>query len=271
LAFAGPEIYVPEFPPGTRWLNAPFVRVSTLLGRAVSLVWFWDCASLNSLRALPYVREWHRRYSQAGLRVIGVHSPQFDFGAKPEIVERALARLEIEFPVALDSSFETWRLYGNEVWPALYQWDRRGVLRHHHFGEGGYEETERAIQELLREIDETVKLPEPMTPLRETDRPDALVQVPTPHVYLEDDRSAREVRAGDSLCIRYSGAEAAAVIDGVGGAELELDGEPLRELRFDGPGLYTLVRSERHEQHGLRLRFRNAARVYAFSFAPGPA
>ena len=81
--------------------------------------------SLNALRALPYLQEWHRRYENAGLRVIGVHSPQFEFARHPELVADAVHRLGIEFAVALDPDFEIWRLYGNEVWPALYLWDRR--------------------------------------------------------------------------------------------------------------------------------------------------
>ena len=150
-------IYAPDFPPDIEWLNAPFVRLGTLLGRHVPLVWFWDYTSLNSIRALPYLQEWHRRYADAGLSVIGVHSPQFGFGQGPQNVSAAVERLEIEFPVALDSDFETWKLYGNEVWPSLYLWDRRGVLRHYHHAEGGYLETEEAIQELLGEIDDRLR------------------------------------------------------------------------------------------------------------------
>src|SRR5215207_7518269 len=97
------EITAPDFPPDTRWVNAPFVRLGTLLGRHAPLVWFWDLASLNSLRALPYLLEWHRRYEDSGLSVIAVHSPQFDFGADAANVEAAVERLGIRFPVAIDS------------------------------------------------------------------------------------------------------------------------------------------------------------------------
>jgi thioredoxin family protein len=245
--------------------------MSTLLGRTVPLIWFWDFCSLNALRALPYLKEWHRRYAPAGLKTIGVHSPQFDFGQRRDLVDDAVVKLEIEFPVALDSEFETWRLYGNEVWPALYLWDRRGVLRYYHFGEGAYQETERAIGQLLLEIDEQVELPEPMAPLRNTDRDGALVQVPTPHYYLDQDRSARVIAAGEELAMHYVGAGAAAVLDGEGDVELEVDGKPLRTIELNGPGLYALVDSPVHEEHELRLRFREEARAYAFSFAPGPA
>src|SRR5437763_3740248 len=157
-------IAVPELSLKIAWLNVGFVLMDSLLRRGGVLVWFWDCCSLNALRALPYLQEWDRRYSGPGLRVLGIHSPQFEFGKEPGIVEEALRRLAVSFPVALDSSFETWKLYGNEVWPALYLWDRRGMLRYYHFGEGAYEETELAIHETLLEIDDELDLPPPMSP-----------------------------------------------------------------------------------------------------------
>jgi hypothetical protein len=266
-----PEISAPEFPPETEWVNVPYLPMSTLLGRGIPLVWFWDFCSLNSLRSLPYVQEWNRRYSDHGLRVIGVHSPQFGFGASRPLVEDAIHRLGIEFAVALDPEYAIWKLYGNEVWPALYLWDRRGVLRHHHFGEGGYDETEAAIQDLLREIDGTLELPEPMPPIRRTDRAGALVLTPTPHTYLEDDRSGRLVRAGDDMVIRYQGATAAAVLEGGGRVDVIVDGKRRRTLQLDRPRLYKLMESGQHEEHELKLYFRDDSLVYAFSFAPGPA
>jgi hypothetical protein len=265
------EITVPDFPPDTTWVNAPFVRMGTLLGRSAPLVWFWDMASLNSMRALPYVLEWHQRYADKGLKAIGVHSPQFDFGHDRAVVERAVERLAIPFPVAVDSNFAIWRQYGNEVWPALYLWDRRGVLRHYHFGEGLYQETEAAIGEVLREIDEEVELPEPLRPLRPTDAPGALVKPPTPHTYLNDDRSGRPIAPGEALRIRYSGAGAAAVLDGSGEVEVLIDDDRVRTLVLDGPRLYDLVDTGAHEEHELALVFEDAAAAYAFSFVPGPA
>jgi hypothetical protein len=266
-----PDIYLPEFPSSTEWVNVPFIATGTLLGRSAPLVWFWDYCSLNSLRALPYLQEWHRRYADAGLRVIGVHSPQFEFGRDAMVVANAIHALGIEFAVALDPDFAIWRLYGIEAWPSLYLWDRRAKLRHYHFGEGLYDETEAAIQESLREIDAGIPLPAPMAPVRLTDSPEALVKVPTPHSYLADDRSARVVHAGEVLTIRYQGATAAAVLDGDTTVELDVDGELRRIVRIHGPRLYKLVESGRHEEHELSLRFRGDAHAYAFSFAPGPA
>jgi Thioredoxin like C-terminal domain len=265
------ELPLPEFPPELDWLNAPWVRLSTTLGRHAVAVWFWDCASLNSLRALPYVNEWQRRYSGSGLALAGVHSPQFEFGARKEVVEPAAARLGIQFPVALDSSYAVWRLYGNEVWPALYVADRRGLLRWYHFGEGEYVDAELAIQEVLAEIDDDLELPEPLSPMRPTDAPGALVRAPTPHQYLEEDRSARVVGAEDELAVRYQAGGATAVLDGAGDVEVILDGELEQTVRLDGPALYELVDTGRHEEHEVRLRFLAPARAYAFSFVPAPA
>ena len=265
------DIAIPDFPPDIDWVNARIVRLGTLLGRHAVLVWFWDLASLNSLRALPYIAEWDRGYRDHGLRTFGIHSPQFDFGAGRDQVARAVERLGIEFAVAVDSSFQIWKAYGNEVWPALYLWDRRGVLRFYHFAEGAYEDAERAIQELLLEIDGHAELPALMAPVRDTDHPDALVHAPTPHAYLEPDRSARAVTEGERLTIAYQAGAAAAVLDGEGEVEVLLDGERTRTVTLDGPELYELVDHGRHEQHELALVFRAPARAYAFSFAPAAA
>jgi len=265
------EITVPDFPPQTGWINAPFVRMGTLLGRNAPLVWFWDLGSLNSMRTLPYLLEWHRRYADAGLKVIGVHSPQFDFGHDAATVEQAVQRLAIPFPVAVDSDYAIWRQYGNEVWPALYLWDRRGTLRHYHFGEGLYDDTENAIGEVLREIDPDVQLPETMAPLRPTDAPGALVKPPTPHTFLNEDRSPRPIGPGEALRIRYAAAGAAAVLDGAGEVEVLIDDDRVRTIVLDGPRLYDLVDTGAHEEHELALVFEDAANAYAFSFVPGPA
>jgi hypothetical protein len=265
------DIAIPEFPPDLEWINARIVRLGTLLGRHVVLVWFWDYSSLNSLRSLSYVKEWDRRYRDHGLRVFGVHSPQFEFGHDRANVEAAVERHEIEFPVAPDSAYEIWKAYGNEVWPALYLWDRRGVLRYYHFAEGAYEETEHAIQELLLEVDEELALPDPMAPVRDTDAPDALVRPPTPHTYLEPDRSGRPVAEGERLSIRYAGVAAAAVLDGRGDVDVLVDGRRLRTITLDGPRLYELTGHATHDEHDLTLVFRTPTRAYAFSFAPGVA
>lgn len=187
------EIAAPEFPGGLEWLNVAFLRMQTELGRHAILIEFWDYARINSLRTQPYLKAWHERYSEHGLRVIGVHSPGYSFGRERANVERAVERLGVPYAVALDPRFEVWQLYGNRGWPARYLFDRAGWLRFVHYGEGEYLETELAIQELLREIDPNLALPDPMPPLRPEDEPGVKMEPQTADIALPDDRDRLEL------------------------------------------------------------------------------
>ena len=111
------------------------------------LLEFWDFCRVQSIRTLPYVKAWHERY--ADLTVVGVHAAGFPPSQHPGAVRDAVARLDITYPVAIDEQLQVWELYGNLGWPARYLFDQRGMLLHYHYGEGGYEETELAIQELV--------------------------------------------------------------------------------------------------------------------------
>jgi hypothetical protein len=182
-------IYAPEFPPQLDWLGVAFLRMDRLLGRHAVLLEFWDFARINSLRTLPYLTAWHERYDDRGLRVIGVHSPGYSFGRDRDTVAGGVARLGVPFPMVLDPDFGIWRLYGNKGWPGRYAFDRRGLLRHMHYGEGAYLETERAIHELLLEIDPEVELPDPLEPLRPEDAPGVLLEPQTEDVTLPAQRS----------------------------------------------------------------------------------
>src|SRR5665809_91316 len=117
---ADAQIPAPEFPPGLEWLGVPFLRMDRLLGRHAVLVEFWDFARVNSLRTLPYLKAWHERYADAGLRVIGIHSPGYSFGRDRDTVARAVERLEVTYPVLLDPELQVWRIYGNMGWPGRY-------------------------------------------------------------------------------------------------------------------------------------------------------
>ena len=142
-------IQAPPFPAGLPWVNVAPLRMDRQLGRPV-LVEFWDFCRVNSLRTLPYLQEWHRRYAGGGLRVIGVHSPGFPPSRDEHAVRDAVARLGVEHPVVIDSDLLVWDEYGNEGWPARYLFDQRGILSDVHIGEGAYAETEHAIQQLPR-------------------------------------------------------------------------------------------------------------------------
>jgi hypothetical protein len=166
-------IAAPPFPTDLPWANVAPLRMDKQIGRPV-LIEFWDFCRPNSLRTLPYVKAWHERYAPEGLRVISVHSPGFPPSRDEDAVRAAVARLGIEHPVCIDADLRVWSAYDNEGWPARYLFDARGRLYEFHFGEGAYEETERAIQELLG------VQREPLAPVHPEDEPAARIVVPTP-------------------------------------------------------------------------------------------
>src|SRR5437763_6658332 len=253
------EAYAPEFPQGLQWVGAAFLRMAQQIGRPI-LVEFFDSARVNSHRTLPYLREWHARYTAPGqLRIIGVHSPAYSFGRDTDVAKAAIEQMHIPYPVVLDPDFAVWREYGNRGWPARYVFDRRGVLRYVHWGEGEYDETERIIQELLWEADPELELPATLEPLRPEDAPDAQMEPQTADVALpaeadrvelsgqwsegEDFLEARE--AGASASVSWRGGEAYAVLSGTVEPGLcETDGKVVAQ----GPGL----------------------RVHGFQFTPTP-
>jgi hypothetical protein len=166
---------------GNYWFNGGPVFISELQGQ-VALVDFWDYSSTASLHALGYVQEWHRRYKDSGLVVVGVHTPKFPFGQDPENVHKAIKRLGISYPVVMDNTEMIWATYGNRVWPTKYLVDRDGFVRCQNIGEGGYRSFERSLQFLLHDVNPHEDLPELMDPLRDTDTPGAVCYRATPEI-----------------------------------------------------------------------------------------
>src|SRR5262249_48890324 len=132
------------------WLNSPPLTADALRGKVV-LVDFWTYSCINCLRAIPYVRAWAEKYREQGLVVIGVHAPEFAFERATDNVRRAVSDLQIGYPVAIGNDYAIWLAFGNPYWPAHYFIDAEGRIRHHHFGEGDYDDSERVIQQLLAE------------------------------------------------------------------------------------------------------------------------
>jgi thiol-disulfide isomerase/thioredoxin len=141
---------IADFDGATGWLNSEPLTVEGLRGKVV-FVDFWTYTCINWLRTLGYVRAWAEKYADDGLVVVGVHTPEFPFEREVENVRRAATELGVEYPIALDADYGVWDAFGNRYWPAAYIADAEGRIRHHQFGEGGYEECERVIQQLLRE------------------------------------------------------------------------------------------------------------------------
>lgn len=255
------EAYAPEFPQGLQWVGVAFLRMAQQIGRPI-LVEFFDSARINSHRTLPYMRAWQERYADKGLlRIIGVHSPAYSFGRDADIVVPAIERMDIPYAVVLDPDFAVWREYGNRGWPARFVFDRRGVLRFVHWGEGEYEETERVIQELIAETDPEgeLELPELLTPLRPEDAVDAQMEPQTADVALPADAERVQLSgewsegsdylearaAGASAHVRFRAGEAYAVLSGT----IE-------------PGLHATDGTVVADEPGLRL--------HGFQFTPLP-
>jgi thiol-disulfide isomerase/thioredoxin len=239
-------IAAPLFPRSLPWVNVPAgSQVSTLQRGRPMLVEFWDFCRPNSMRTLPYVKAWHERYAAEGLRVVGVHCPGFEPSREEQAVRAAVARLGIEHPVLIDSELELWREYENEGWPARYLFDGGARLFEYHFGEGGYEETELAIQQLLG-IER-----EPLAPLRPEDAPGARLAPATPE---QEGAYSGPYEAGGVW----------AVLEGNG--SVEVNG---KRLDVDAPGGYLMIEHECHTEGELSLQIGSGVVCYATCFTPG--
>ena len=168
---AGDEVSLPvegrlaSFDGATGWLNSPPLTPEGLRGRVV-LVDVWTYTCINWLRTLPYVRAWAAKYGEAGLTIVGVHTPEFGFERDVDNITVMAREFGVEYPIAIDSDYGVWRAFDNHYWPAAYLADAEGRVRYHHFGEGEYAAIEMAIQALLLEagasgIDQDLVMVEP--------------------------------------------------------------------------------------------------------------
>lgn len=148
LAAAGKPL--PDFQGIQQWLNSDPLTIADLKGNVV-LIQFWTFACINCQRTLPYIVKWNSKYAAQGLRVVGIHTPEFAFEREPNNIKRALEQHQITYPVPVDNEYKTWKAYNNEYWPHLFLADRRGFMRYDHIGEGAYDTTEQTIQQLLKE------------------------------------------------------------------------------------------------------------------------
>ncbi len=267
------NIAAPDLPTGLAWIGEEPRSMPVLTAAGPVLVHFFDYAQLNSVRTLPYLVEWDRRYREAGLRTIGVQSPRFPFGADPVNVAAGLRDLGVEFPVAIDAGRDLWHAYGCEGWPSLFLWTTGGALSWFHFGEGEYRGTEEAIQAELRELDALQSLPEPMQPLRPSDAPGALVMPPTPELFpggsWEQPFTAGQEHDGEGIDIPYAAAGAYISVDGEGEIGLERDNVAVDPVVVTNPGLYTLAEHPGHEPHRVGVRPTPGMRIWSVSFAAG--
>lgn len=267
-----------------------------LRGKVV-LIDFWTYSCVNCLRTLPYLKAWHEEYARDGLVVVGVHSPEFAFERVPANVARTSRDLGVAYPVALDNGFETWSAWRNQYWPAKYLVDRRGRVRYAHFGEGEYEETEAAIQELLGERGDGMVaarveadtssggLVTPETYLGwrrirafvgdtieqdERKRYRLAKFVPQNHVSYGGEWTVEKERivAGRDARLRLSfrARDIHLVLTGAGTVQAFVDGTPAGTTRVVEPQLYTLLRLPQVADGLLELHFSPGVAGYAFTF-----
>ncbi len=186
---------LPPLTGATGWLNSPPLTAAELKGKVV-LIDFWTYSCINCLRAIPYVRAWAEKYKDQGLVVIGVHAPEFAFEKSISNVRGAVADLKIGYPVAIDNDYAVWRAFGNHYWPAHYFIDTQGRIRHHHFGEGGYDESERTIQQLLAEAGRTVASDVVAVTASGAEAAPDMANVASPETYIGYDRAENFISPG---------------------------------------------------------------------------
>ncbi len=283
----------PEFQGSGPWINSEPLTLEGLRGRVV-LIDFWTYSCINCLRTIPHIREWDERYRDAGLTIVGVHSPEFAFERVESNVRRNVRELGLRYPVMLDNEFATWRAWRNQYWPAKYLIDRDGNLRYYHFGEGEYAETEAAIRELLgKDAPAASGLTEDSPRGRVTpetylgfERFSSVHRVSLAHdeerayalpAQLNDNEvafggrwtaEAERAVAGQGAVLRldYRARDVHLVLTGRGVVEVLVDGKPEHTVRVEGDRLYTLAERPAIGDHMLELRFTPGVAAYAFTF-----
>jgi len=283
----------PDFHGIARWLNSEPLTLRELRGRVV-LVDFWTYSCINCLRTLPHIRAWDERYRDAGLTIVGVHSPEFAFERVESNVRENVAKLGVRYPVALDNDFVTWQSWHNQYWPAKYLIDKRGHVRYYHFGEGEYAKTEAAIRTLLGadapapsgladESPHGLVTPESYLGYERLDRnggervaedkanaytfPRGLAENELAYGgswTVEGERAVAGLSAG--LRLQYRARDVYLVLTGKGTVDVLVDGRPERTVRVNQDRLYTLVDRVKLDDHLLELHLTPGVAAYAFTF-----
>ncbi len=279
----------PEFPNSLRWLNSQPIKTKDLRGKAAVLVDFWTYSCINCIRTLPHVKEWHKKYSDKGLVVIGVHTPEFEFEKNVENVSRAVKEFGIAYPVVMDNDYEIWSLYSNNVWPRKFLINKDGQIVYDHAGEGGYRETEEALQRTLLEIKPGLKFSEvagdggsggvcfPTTP--ETylgsmrGRPGKIWNChgvwKIHSEFIEHERQTQNFE--DYISINFEANEVNLVMETMAErpakTKVELDGKLIKELDVQDAKLYNLFSDKKMTKGQLKIFVKDPGlRAYAFTF-----
>jgi cytochrome c biogenesis protein CcdA/thiol-disulfide isomerase/thioredoxin len=285
----------PDFRGITDWFNSKPLTMHELRGKVV-LVDFWTYSCINCLRTLPHLQAWWKEYRRDGLVIVGVHTPEFAFEAVPHNVEEATKQLGVTWPVALDPHYATWKAYGNQYWPAEYLIDRQGRIRHQHFGEGEYGNTERLIRELLGQRGSPRNELADMTPTELT-TPETYLgyghqlanyvgSTPVPNrpahyrspkdlpqngwAFSGDWRLGAEQttsRRDAELGLHFHAQDIYIVMGGHGRVHVSVNGQSIGSIRVAGISrLYTVLKARQLLDAQLSLRFTPGISVYSFTF-----
>lgn len=291
-----------ELIPGGSWFNSKPLTLKSLRGKVV-LIDFWTYTCINCQRTFPYLKSWHEKYSDKGLVIIGVHTPEFEFEKNPENLRKAIADFGLKYPIVQDNNYETWNAFDNHYWPAKYFIDKNGKIRDSHFGEGEYDESEELIQKLLKEAGMPVdKI--------SISNPTYTISARTPETYLGYSRieylvssehivpdkptvfsAPREIplngfaymgtwTLGKEQAMPSENASLISHFDATnvylvmrpragkpGRVRVILDGNVNGIITIDGDRLYTIIKLPKEEQHMLKLEFLdNNIELYAFTF-----
>ncbi len=277
----------PELIPGGSWFNSKPLTLAELKGKVV-IIDFWTYSCINCQRTMPYLKKWWETYKDKGLVIIGVHSPEFEFEKSEKNLAQAIKDFKLPYPIVQDNNFDTWRAYNNRFWPAKYIIDKEGYIRYTHFGEGAYDETEKVIQNLLKEIgakDVSSKI----------NNPTYQVQTKTPEIYLGSARNPYKSgftltgdwnvmkeyanpQKGAKLILGFESKEVflvmrskntPAIVKVYLDDKLQDFGEDNKNgiVIIDADRLYKLINLQTPGRHILRLEFEdNNTELYAFTF-----
>jgi cytochrome c biogenesis protein CcdA/thiol-disulfide isomerase/thioredoxin len=292
----------PELTGITGWLNTAGNKPLNLAGLhgKVVLIDFWTYSCINCQRTLPHLEAWYRAYQQAGLEIIGVHTPEFAFEHVTSNITAQAHSLGVKYPIAIDNDYATWNAYSNQYWPAEYLIDSTGTIRHVNFGEGDYSGTEQLIRQLLGDVDTKTALPPP------TDLADSTpTETQTPETYLGSQyaplhtsgttpaagtgtyqlpgnlskdtfalggtwqSSAEDITAGQNakLELSYQARDVYLVLGGTGKVTVQVNGKTTKVLTVAGvPKLYTLVGNADGGRAVLTLGMDSGVQAYDFTF-----
>jgi hypothetical protein len=284
-----------------RWVNSPPLTPDALRGKVV-LIDVWEYTCVNWIRTAPYVKAWHRDYAGLGLVVVGLHAPEFEFGKRPEHIDRGIREHSLTYPIALDNRFTVWRALNNDAWPAKYLFDARGQLVKRWVGEGQYDEIEAEIRRQLTAANRSIQLPAispEATAFARRGQPSYAGITPESYVGTDrrepgtltlkgDWRSERqfvELRKGTGqIVLPFTAGEVNLVMQpgssGAGAVTVMLDGQPIGAARgadvgedgvarFDRSGMIRLVAHAPRGPHVLTLSASDpGVRAYVFTFGP---